>query len=140
MTPDPFFDIVRRGLQAFMSLVAGGVSAGLIMLGASLFAGPYGLIIGVPALLIWPIGMLVIGAPVWAILHWQGRRARKTALIAGGVGGGTAVFLVVLALFGFTSDPWVLIAATTIVGALSGIVGGNVVWSLAYGGRDVRAA
>jgi len=139
VTPDPFFDTIRRGLQAFMSLVAGGVSAGLIMLGASLFAGPYGLIIGVPALLIWPIGMLVIGAPVWAILHWRGLRSRSVARTAGVAGGAASVLLMAALIFG-PSGGWIMVLLLTLAGAVSGIVGGHVVWTLAYGGRDVRAA
>jgi hypothetical protein len=140
MAVDGFLELSRRGLYAFLSLVGGGLSAGGVMLLASLLAGPYGLIVGVPALMIWPIGMIVIGSPVWAILHAQGLRSRRVACIAGVVGGAVSVFAVGALMFGLHSGSVIVLLLLTLAGAFSGLVGGNVVWTLAYEERDAARA
>jgi hypothetical protein len=134
MTAEGFFDGVRRGLYALLSLVAGGLAAGAAMLMVCLLGGLGGLFVGLAALVIWPVGMLVVGGPVWAILHLLGRRGVGDARIAGGVGGALSVLLIAVMLFGPGSEFW-LVAALAAAGLVSGVVGGSVVWSLAYGGR-----
>jgi hypothetical protein len=69
------------------------------------------------------------------VLHLLGRRRRMDARIVGSVGGGVAVFLMAVALFGPEGQVW-LIAALAAAGVLSGLVGASVVWTMGYGGRD----
>lgn len=139
MADDGFFGVMRRGLYAFLSLVAGGVCAGGVMLVSSLFGGLYGLFVGIPALLIWPIGMLVVGAPVWAVLHTRGLRSRKVALIAGAAGGAVSVFVVAALIFGPSGGAFAVLLLTA-AGTISGLIGGNVTWTLAYGAQDAARA
>ncbi|QDH72176.1 hypothetical protein [Brevundimonas sp. M20] len=139
MTAERFFDGVRGGLYAFMSLAAGGLVAGLVTCLVSLFAGSLGLFIGIVALAIWPIGMICVGGPVWALLHLLGRRSRSDARLAGSVGGGLSVLIVGGGLFAGSGEFWPVVVLGA-AGTLGGLVGGSVVWTMAYGGRhDARA-
>lgn len=140
MSFDLLFDAVRRGLYALLSLVAGGLVAGVVMVLGSLFAGVIGLLIGIIAVPIWLLGMIAVGAPIWAILHACGHRSRKVARVAGAIGGGLAVFAVAAVFLGAEGYGVVLVAVITVAGALSGCMGANVVWTLAYEGRDAARA
>jgi len=145
VTLDPVFDAVRRGLYAFMSLTAGGLVAGAVMFLAMSLTGLGGFFVGLVGLFVWPIAMLCVGGPVWVVLHRLGRRDLRTARIAGAVGGGVFVPLVIAAALSGSADGeplwWLVSAAFCIAaGALSGGFGAGAVWSLAYGGRrDARA-
>lgn len=140
MTLEPFSDVARQGLNALLSLAGGGFLAGAVTLTASLVVGPFGLLIGLPALVVWPLGMIVVGAPVWAVLHASGHRSRTAASIVGAVVGGLAVPAVAsLLLMPRWSDAPILAIVGAVL-ALSGAVGASAVQSLFYGGqRDPRS-
>lgn len=135
MTTGRFFGVAWRGVYALISLVTGGLVAGAVMLVACLPGGLGGLFIGLGALTIWPIGMVCVGGPVWAVLHLLGRRRMMDARIVGSVGGGVSVLLMAVALFGPEDQIWPIVALAA-AGVVSGFVGGSVVWTMAYGGRD----
>src|SRR5688572_11135417 len=58
-------------------------------------SGPaMGALLGLAAAPFWFVGSILVGGPIWALLHRAGRRDRRTALLAGALAAGVAVPLV----------------------------------------------
>ena len=82
----------REALGLALGALTGGglTTAGMIV--PDLMAGrsgdpalmsPLYLLVVVAAVLIWALGLLLVGAPAWAVLHQVGRRGWRSAVISG---------------------------------------------------------
>jgi len=77
---------------ATLALAAFGAIAGLSGI-------VMGLLIGLMILPFWVGGLFVLGGPLWAVLHWKGRRDRRTAVIAGALCAAVVAPLMIWAMF-----------------------------------------
>lgn len=139
MTLRPFADVLLRGLITLMSLVVAGASGAGVMLLFFCLGGTFGMMIGLLAIPFWLVAAVVVGGPLWMILHASGHGNRRAVRLSGA---GAAGLCAPLVLWGFladspasTPDPQTfgLLAAAGVAAAISGAVAGNVAWSLAHG-------
>ncbi len=86
------------GVALVAAALAGGATTSLIVVPGLLILSLVGgesvepLVVGLFLLLVaavasvaFVVGLLIIGAPVWAVMHWRGLRERKHAKAAGAV-------------------------------------------------------
>jgi hypothetical protein len=137
MTFHPFADALWRGLVMLMSLVVAGASGAGVMFLFLCLGGTFGMTIGLLAIPFWVVAAVVVGGPLWMILHVSGHGNRRSVSVSGAAAAGLCAPLV---LWGFladsptsTPDPQTLglLVAVGVAAAISGAVAGNVAWSLA---------
>lgn len=104
---------VGPGVEAQGAISAGIVKTWLAML--------------VLAVLIWAAGLLIIGVPVWWLMHRLGLTRRFHALIAGALLAGIAGYVVGILAYAPYPVAWF------IAFSLLGMLAAWVIWSRAYG-------
>jgi hypothetical protein len=148
----------RRGSEWYvpgLRVAAGALGAGAL-LGAALVGGVFaclGLVAGRPSLdgalgtffltgtvafFVYALGLALLGAPIWAVLHAAGSRGRRAAMLLG-AGLSLAVTVVPAAIGAFQSgDPRRLSGAVfggCVMAAGNAFVG-FVIWKIAYRRRS----
>lgn len=153
--------------RAAMSLLAGALVAGpatiLIMLAPAIGSSVYDLktfvaqfaFASIAAVIVYALGLLVLAAPIWALLHNRGHRSWRSAITLGGALGFTVTLLLYLwptfpirpegssASFGgsagmlvednvVTSLGWTTFLGYSSVYALVCALVGFLIWRLAY--------
>lgn len=96
-----------------------------------------GLMIGMAALLysfvIWTLGLLLVGAPGWWLLHRLGARCQQAAMIYGGGATFTVCLIVTLLVLSTTNGTNVMVLLPYLaLMTLQGVIVGWVVAKVAY--------
>lgn len=118
---------------AFLAGSAGSWAAALAVLfmppnGAYIIA--IGAITGVPVVVAWSFGMLLVGYPAWLLAHLTGLRRLGTAVIIGTVMAGAGCIGLGL-VFGVPAEPDSL-ATLFALGGAGGACAGATIWYWAY--------
>ena len=118
--------------EFFKALTLGGLLGGLLtpvwfaVAETDLMALAMFPIVAPFAAIVWLLGLLVIGAPGWSLLHHLGLSGPWAAA-------GFGFFALSPALFVSGLHPWTLFPAVTFM--LTGAIVGWAIWRIAYGRR-----
>ncbi|MBC6982620.1 hypothetical protein [Caulobacter sp. 17J80-11] len=122
----------RAGLGLTSGAVIGAASWALAFVMSTgddvAVAAPIVLLVGPAALIVYVLGLGLLGGPVWLILHELGRRDPLSAVVLGGVLNALPIGLP--SLINGTTDPdtYGVVALAAAIGALVGLV----IWRVAY--------
>jgi hypothetical protein len=112
---------------------AGASVVSLMFLGFSLFGGDFEIgfqmaVVAFPvALILWAIGLAVVGAPGWILLHALGVRSRWAGAAWGVVAAFAGTFAAQAAILTYTSDWTAYLAGAGVIGLMGAPVGWVVV-------------
>ena len=149
---DLIIPAVLAGIIAGATMVTGWCAAGLILKGMPA-AWLFILIIFFVSLSFWAVGIALVGAPLWAMLHNMGLRSPVYAAGAGGLAALLALLaLVLVTSYGVTDQyggeryliqngvrtagGWLRLLTNALLMGVAGSVVGMAIWRIAYRRSD----